>query len=160
MKTSYLPKDFAEFLSLLAKHKVHYVIVGGEAVIYHGYGRLTGDMDIFFDPSSGNAGRLFRALNEFWSGKIPGVTSKDDLMKSGAIIQFGVPPTRLDLMNQIDGVEFPSAWKNRIAEQLEITGKKIKIFYIGINDLVKNKEAIGRNKDLDDLQYLRSLKNK
>jgi hypothetical protein len=72
MRASYFSKDVQEFLKLLASRQVKYLIVGGEAVIYHGYARLTGDVDFFFEPSKQNARKLYKALKEFWAGEIPG----------------------------------------------------------------------------------------
>src|SRR4051812_39861900 len=94
--------DITAFLRLLAKKRVRYLIVGGEAVIYHGYPRLTGDIDFFYDNSSLNCRRLFQALLEFWDGRIPGVTSSAELRAPKLILQFGRPPHRIDLMNRID----------------------------------------------------------
>ena len=85
-------RDSKEFLGLLMKHKVRYMIVGGEAVIFYGYARLTGDIDIFYEISKSNAVRLYDALNEFWAGKIPGIESAKDLTNKGVVLQFGAPP--------------------------------------------------------------------
>ena len=109
MKASHYSKDIQEFLELLAKHKVKYVIVGGEAVIYYGYARLTGDVDFFFGTSKENTQCLYETLDEFWGGDIPGVDSFEELMESGTILQFGLPPNRIDLLNHIDGVTFEEA---------------------------------------------------
>jgi len=79
MRASYFSKDVEEFLKLLAAHKVKYVIVGGEAVIYHGYARLTGDVDFFFEPSKQNARKLYDALTAFWAGAISGITTLEEL---------------------------------------------------------------------------------
>ena len=98
--------DTREFLALLHKHSVRYVIVGGDAVIYYGHARLTGDVDFFYEASTANAQALFAALREFWSGDIPSVAQWEELTQSGLVVQFGVPPNRIDLVNDIDGVRF------------------------------------------------------
>jgi hypothetical protein len=85
MKASHFSKDIQEFIELLTKHSVKYVIVGGEAVIYYGYARLTGDVDFFYDPSKENVSYLYRALDEFWGGNIPGIDTFEDLMETGTI---------------------------------------------------------------------------
>jgi len=142
-----------EFLGLLAKHQVQYMIVGGEAVIYYGYARLTGDIDIFYARSPENAGRLFAALNDFWHENIPGVDTSDELQEPGVIIQFGVPPNRIDLINQISGVEFDDAWQSHKTVQLE-GDSPADIHYIGLTDLIRNKNASARDKDADDVKHL------
>jgi len=127
MKASHFSKDIHQFLELLAKHKVKYVIVGGEAVIYYGYARLTGDVDFFFGTSKENPQCLYDALDEFWGGDIPGVDSFEEVMQSGTILQFGVPPNRIDLVNHIDGVTFEEAWTGKTTTSVEISGKSIPV---------------------------------
>lgn len=160
MKSSYFSNDIQEFIMLLSKYKVRYVIVGGEAVIYYGYARLTGDVDFFYELSLKNAAKLYDALNEFWDGKIPGVKTSRDLLSKGTIIQFGIPPNRIDLLNSITAVNFKDAWKKRSKEKIEITGNNYTVYFIGLGELIKNKRYIRRFKDLDDLQYLSTIKNK
>ena len=91
--------DVLAFIRLLGKREVDYVIAGGETVIFHGYPRLTGDVDFFYDRTDVNAGRLFQSLSEFWSGNIPEMESAGELMEEGVVIQFGRPPYRIDLLN-------------------------------------------------------------
>ncbi len=158
MKASHFSKDTQEFLTLLAHHKVKYVIVGGEAVIYYGYARLTGDVDFFFGTPKDNALRLYHALDQFWEGSIPGIHGHQELMNPGNIFQFGVPPNRIDLINNIEGVTFEEAWKKRTMSAMEISGETIPVYFIGLAQLIKNKKAIQRPKDLDDLKYLRKAR--
>ena len=127
MKSSHFSKDIQEFLTLLVHHKVKYVIVGGEAVIYYGYARLTGDVDFFYEPSKENALKLYKALDEFWKGDIPGLNTFEELVESGIILQFGSPPNRIDLLNTIDLVSFQEAWLNKTTSNVEILGQKMAI---------------------------------
>lgn len=152
---SYFSPDTQELLRLLHDHRVRCLIVGGEAVIFYGHARLTGDIDLFYDRRATNAQRLHRALKEFWGGSIPGVASYRELMEAGAITQFGRPPNRVDLINRIDGVTFDDAWSTRNTVVLDAPGKPIPIHYLGLSMLIKNKEAAARPKDLDDLAYLK-----
>jgi len=154
MRASHFSRDTQEFLLLLARHRVNYVIVGGEAVIYHGHARLTGDVDFYYESSRENTLKLYEALSEFWSGDVPGVSSWEELTESGIILQFGVPPNRIDLLNSIDGVVFEEAWENRVEVTTEISGKTVPVYFLGLNELIKNKEAMKRPKDLEDLKYL------
>jgi len=147
-------EDILTFLRLLAKRRVRFLIVGGEAVIYHGYPRLTGDIDFFYDNTSLNCRRLFQVLLEFWDGRIPGVTSSEELRAEKLILQFGRPPHRIDLMNRIDRVTFPRAWKSRIEVRLKTKSGLVPVHYIGLRALVANKRATGRPRDLDDALFL------
>lgn len=146
--------DSLDFLKALHKYGVHYMIVGGEAVIYYGYARVTGDIDFFYERSLENTRRLFDALLEFWKGQVPGVADASEFLQSGLIVQFGVPPHRVDLVNQIDGVEFAEAWPHRLAVTVCSGDTRIPIWYIGLEELIKNKQAAARPKDLDDLRFL------
>ncbi len=149
--------DTADFLYLLSKNSVEYLIVGGEAVIFYGYSRLTGDIDIFYERTQKNAKKLYDTLNDFWSNNIPGVNNSEIFLKEGTVLQFGFPPNRIDLLNNIDGVSFEECWKNRLNIEFEIKSKKVILHYISIDDLIKNKKASGRNKDLADVEFLEKV---
>jgi hypothetical protein len=155
MKSSHFSKDALEFFHLLSKYEVNYLIVGGEAVIYYGHARLTGDVDIYFEMMSENVEKLYQALTEFWEGQIPGLKKYEELMEPGVIIQFGVPPNRIDLINQIEAVVFKDAWANKVTETIISEERTIPIHFIGILDLIMNKASLDRPKDMDDLIYLR-----
>ena len=75
-------------------------------------------------------------------------------MQKGVVVQFGVPPNRIDLLNTIDGVSFDEVWTNRTVEKIQAGGDNIPVYYIGKIELIRNKEALGRYKDKDDLKYL------
>ncbi len=147
-------EDILAFLQLLAARRVRYLVVGGEAVIYHGYPRVTGDVDFFYENTGANAQRLFNTLLDFWAGRIPGVRSPEELREPGLIFQFGRPPHRIDLMNRIDGVSFLEAWRSRITARLETASGPVPIRYIDLGPLLKNKRASGRAKDLEDARFL------
>ena len=146
--------DIQEFLRLLHVHDVRYLIVGGEAVIFYGHARLTGDVDFFYDSHADNVSRLYAALDQFWAGSVPGLTGPEELAASGLIVQFGVPPNRIDLMNRIDGVTFDEAWPVRMVVSLKIGDRVVPVNYVGLDALIANKRAAARPKDMDDLPYL------
>lgn len=160
MSKSFFSQDVREFLYLLSKHKVKYLIIGGEAVIYYGHARLTGDIDIFYQRNSENAAKLFEMLNEFWEKNIPGINNKAELMQEGIVFQFGVPPNRIDLLNNIEKVEFIHAWKNKKEDSITRKGNEFNIFYIGLNELIENKKAVNRFRDKEDLKFLYELRKK
>lgn len=135
---------------------MRYLIAGGEAVIFHGHARLTGDVNLFYDRSPANTARLYAALAEFWGGSVPGLGSSQDLSEAGILTQYGVPPNRIDLINDIDGVPFDQAWSGRIeASMASATEGSVSVPYIGLAELIQNKVAAARPKDLDDVAYLR-----
>lgn len=158
MPKSKFSKDIDEFLYLLFKHKVNYLITGGKAVIYYGYPRFTGDIDIFYSLEKENLERLFSALRDFWRGKPLGIKSLRDLSRKNQIIQYGVPPNRIDLMGNISGVNFKNAWRKKEEVETFLNGKKAKIYYISLEDLMKNKRTMKRFKDLEDLKYLKKAR--
>ncbi|MGA7303582.1 MAG: DUF6036 family nucleotidyltransferase [Rhodothermales bacterium] len=131
-----------------------YMIVGGEAVIFYGHVRLTGDVDFFYSREHTNVQRLFATLIEFWSGTIPGVGAVADLAVKGQIIQFGVPPNRIDLINDVDGIDFESAWSDRMIASVRKPPESVPVLFIGRQHLIQNKRASGRPKDLEDLRFL------
>lgn len=159
MSPSAFSTDCIEFISVLNAHKVKWVIVGGEAVIYYGHIRLTGDVDFFFSYGEDNVKKLWNALNDFWDENIPGNLAEKDLAEPGNFIQFGIPPNRIDLMNQIDGVSFDEVWENKVVEYIQTEQKKIQVNYIGLEQLIKNKSLSNRPKDQEDLKYLKRKKD-
>lgn len=152
---AYFSSDIREFFRLLARRQVRYLVVGGEAVIYYGHVRFTGDVDFFYDLELANVRELFSALEEFWDGQVPGIGGPAELMEAGMVVQFGRPPHRIDLLNRIDGVTFAEAWPLRKEVTLRFTDQDLIIHYLSLEKLIQNKAAAGRPKDLDDLEYLR-----
>ena len=141
-------RDFKEFVELLIKNNVEYLIVGGYAVSIHGYPRYTGDLDIWLNPTPENAKKILTAVNEFGFSSFK--LSESDFTKKENIIQLGYPPLRIDLLTEIDGVTFNDCFVNR----KEVTIEGLKFFFIGYNDLLKNKKKSGRYNDLNDLENL------
>jgi hypothetical protein len=141
-------KDFKEFIQLLNKNQVEYLIVGGYAVGFHGYPRYTGDIDIWLNPIKTNVSKMASVLEEF--GFSPQHFSIDDFQIKDNIVRIGFPPNRIDLLVSIDGVDFNECYPNRVIEDLGGT----KVNFIGVNDLIKNKKACNRTKDQIDLENL------
>lgn len=139
---------FKELLQLLEKHKVEYVIVGGYAVAFHGYPRFTKDIDIFFRNSKENIDKIRTALIDF--GFPDGDLKEALFVESGNIIQFGVSPLRVDIINEIDDVAFDEAISNCVRGRYG----EIEVNFIGRIELIKNKKATGRDQDLVDAKKL------
>lgn len=158
MTGEHLAPDLQEFVRLLHVYGVRYLIVGGEAVIHHGYPRLTGDVDFFYERTPANVRRLYAALEEFWNGPVPAIAAAEELLEPDLIVQFGRPPNRIDLIGSLGSVRFAGAWRRRVEERLEIEGEEALPFpIIGLSDLLKAKRDAGRPKDLDDIDHLRAL---
>lgn len=149
-----LEKDFEDFLKLLNKHKIDYMVVGGYALALHGKPRHTGDLDIWIDISEKNAVRLVKVIKEFGMDSLG--LSKEDFLKEGYISQIGYPPLRIDILNSIDGVSFNEASKEMQTIQTE---DNLTIKYIGLNDFLTNKKASGRKQDLADIKEIKKLQN-
>jgi hypothetical protein len=142
------PKDFKEFLQLLNSKEVEYLVVGGYAVGYHGYPRATGDLDIWISMNDKNALKMVNALKEF-GFDIPELKIGMFLEKE-KIIRMGVPPMRLEIITTIDGVGFEECFQNRVIADFE----SFKVNIISKSDLLINKRASGRPKDLVDYSKL------
>jgi hypothetical protein len=159
LRATSFSRDTQEFLELLYKYKVDYVIVGSQAVIFYGHTRLTGDLDIFYNRDKKNIEKLYQVLQDFWEGAIPGITNQHDLEREGIIVQFGVPPNRIDLINSIEAVKYSDMKDLREIVELKIRDKRIEIYYINLHLLIRNKEALHRPRDIEDLKYLNTIKN-
>lgn len=144
-----LNKDFKEFAGLLNANGVEYLIVGGYALMVHGYPRYTGDIDFWINPAPTNVRALLAALSQFGFASVGLVEA--DFLKPDAVVQLGYPPARIDLMTAIDGVQFDAAFAQRVV--LTIDGVELSV--IGRSELITNKSSTGRLKDLSDVQALR-----
>ncbi len=143
-----LPEDFKEFLTFLNEERVKYLLIGGYAVGYYGHPRATGDIDVWIAMTEENAAAVVKTLNRF--GFTHGEADKDLFLQPGNIIRMGFPPMRIEILNQIDGVDFDECYPKRTTGVIE----GIHIPIISIEDLLKNKTASGRTKDLADVEAL------
>jgi predicted nucleotidyltransferase len=147
MATIPLLPDFKEFLKLLTSNGVEYMLVGGYAVIYYGYTRTTGDMDVWIAVSPANAQRVADTVRQF--GFTSGINA-DTFLQRGKMFRMGMPPIRIELLTTISGVDFADAY-SRIVDAT-IDGIQVKV--ISLADLKANKRASGRAKDQADLANL------
>jgi len=141
-------RDFVEMLSALSDAGAEFLVVGAHAMAAHGYPRATGDMDVWVRPSAANAERVWKALVRF-GAPLTGL-ELGDLSTPGIVFQIGVVPNRIDVLTSIDGVEFEPAWKRRA-----VTGiGELQVPLLAVQDLIANKRATARPKDLADLAWL------
>jgi hypothetical protein len=143
-----LNQDFKDMLSALSEEGVEYLVVGAFALAAHGLPRATGDIDLLVCPSLENSRKVYRALQRFGS-PVAGITP-ETFSELGIIFQIGVPPRRIDLITEIDGVSFAHAWSNRVPVTLD----NQKVYILSCQDMVTNKRAAGRPKDKVDLEWL------
>ncbi len=143
-----LPQDFKDFLKLLKSHEVRYLLIGGYAVIYHGFPRATGDMDVWVAVSPDNASKLVDVLKDF-GFEVPDL-SPNLFLEEGKVIRMGLPPIRLKILTSVSGVSFEECFNSRIVERID----DVEINIISLEFLKKNKKASGRYKDLNDLENL------
>ena len=149
-----LPSDFSEFLKLLNKNSVRYLLVGGHAVAYHGHVRGTADMDIWVDRGGDNSVRIVAALAEF-GFRGPNVSARQ-FEEPDRIIRLGVPPVRIELLTSISGVAFEECYSSRDVAQWD----DVTVDVISREMLQRNKRASGRPRDLDDIENLAKSKPK
>jgi hypothetical protein len=143
-----LSKDFKEFIELLNGHDVRYLVVGGYAVAFHGYPRYTKDLDIWIELSPENALNVLKALGEFGFGSLG--LKAEDFLETDQIVQLGYPPNRIDILTTLKGIHFENCFKERVA--VDIQG--LKINFIDLENLKRNKRATGRPQDLADAENL------
>lgn len=148
-----LNKNFRDMLNALNDAGAEYLVVGAHALAAYGPPRSTGDFDIWVRPTRENATRVWAALETFGAPRQR--LTVDDFVAPNSVYQIGVAPNRIDILTSIDGVEFEDSWKNR--KQIQING--IEVSVIGREELLKNKRATGRPKDLADVAWLEQMHN-
>lgn len=140
--------EFSDLLRSLNAESARYLIVGAHAVNYYGRPRATIDFDIWIDRGRENATRVYRALAVF--GAPLDRLSVDELTSDDLIFQIGVAPIRIDILTDVSGLAFAEAWPNRSEDAID----GVVAFFIGRDDLIKNKRATGRPKDVADVERL------
>ena len=139
---------FVEMLRAFRDEGVEYLVIGAHALAVHGHIRATLDIDLWVKPTAENAGRTWRALERF---RAPlSKMNPRDFSEPEVLYQIGIPPSRIDIMTSVTGLEFDSAWRNRITAEFGDVAAPV----LGLADLKQAKRAAGRLKDLADLEEL------
>lgn len=141
-------RDFDEMLAALSAAGAEFLVVGAHAVAVHGRPRATGDLDLWVRPTADNASRVWQALSAF--GAPLSQLTEADLALPDLIFQIGVPPARIDVMTGVSGITFDEAWPRRAI--VTVSGRSVPV--IGREDLIRNKKASGRPRDLADVAEL------
>ena len=136
-------------LQILLENKVKFLVVGAYAMGAYGYPRATGDIDIWVEASAENSEKVYQCLLEF--GAPLSKITKTTFCEKGIVFQIGVAPRRVNIITEIDGVDFNSAYPDR----QEIKIEDVRIPFLSKENLIKNKESTGRQKDKLDAEYLR-----
>lgn len=147
-----LNNHFQEFIELLERNKVRYLIVGGYAVGLHGFPRYTGDIDFFIAIGQENARQVLKSLEDFGFGDL-GLNERD-FLEEEIVVEIGREPLKIQILTGIDGVTFEECWEDR----KEVTLSGMAIPFIGIESLLKNKAASPRAKDKIDMEELKRIK--
>jgi len=142
--------DYEEFLKLLNKNKVKYCIVGAFSVAFYSRPRFSKDIDLLVKPTFENGKKIIDALKEFGFGSLK--LSAEDFTRKDAIIQLGYEPVRIDLMTSIEGCTFNEVWKTK---KRGVYGKQ-NVYFIGLHELIRNKQISNRPQDKADLKLLLS----
>jgi hypothetical protein len=149
MDPRHLSDDFRDFLTCLNEAGVEYLLVGGHAVAYHGYFRPTRDMDVWVRVSNENADRLVAAINAFFGASLDGLTREWFLDRKN-VTRFGAVPNLIEILPDVSGGKFEEAYQRRV--EATVDGQPVKL--ICLQDLLANKKASARLKDLADIEQL------
>ena len=145
---------FREFIKCLTQNKVEYLLVGGYAVVLHGYPRYTGDMDIWVNKTEDNYGQILKAFQAFGM-PVFDMTLPNFLSNKNDVYTFGKTPYSIEILTNLKGLDFNEAYKNH--DEKEMKGLSVKM--LNITDLFTSKQAAGRMKDLADIEELKKIKN-
>jgi len=141
-------RDFIEFIEILNRNSVEFVIVGGIALAYYGFPRFTGDLDIWIRPSIDNAKKTFHSIETFFGTRM--AIAPEDFLRGHKMISLGEEPVKIEIHIRLDGVTEEEIWNEK-------SGGKFgpeDAFYIGKETFIKNKKAVGRDQDLVDIKKL------
>ena len=147
-----LNEDYKDILQILLKNRVKFLLVGAYAMGAHGFPRATGDIDMWIEASKENSLKVYASLTEF--GAPLNEITETTFAEEGMAFQIGVAPRRIDIITKVSGLQFNQAYQQR--QDVEIEGLKIPI--VSLNDLIKNKESAGRDKDISDAKRLKERK--
>ncbi len=149
-------KDQKDLLSAFNEHRVEYVVAGGHAVTAYGFSRMTKRLDVLIRDTEANAQAVFRALSAF-RAPLSAFTPSDFHGHPTSVIEFGMPPNRIDLLQSVDGLETGDVW----ADPVQLTvDPELKANFISLQHLIQNKQTVGRASDLADVDDLKKVNKK
>lgn len=144
-------EDWRDALAALLDGGARFLVVGAHALAVHGVPRATQDLDLWIDPTTENGRRVWDALASFGAPLAELGLAHGDLIRPDTVIQLGLPPNRIDLLTVLTGIEdFGEAWNHRVERPVE----GLIVPFLGRAELVANKRATGRTRDLADIEAL------
>ena len=138
--------DFVDLLRAFKEADVRFLVVGAYALAHHGRPRATGDLDVWVDATPANASRIMRALAAF--GAPMEEVDERDFTQPGAVFQMGIEPVRIDVLTELTGIRFQDAWATHVRGAFG----SLEVDFIGRDAFIANKRAIGRPKDIGDIE--------
>ena len=142
---------YLNFIRLLNEEGIEYVVIGGHAVILHGYIRATTDLDLLIATSTENANRMLTVMLKFGFG--PYDFDLKDFIQKPSGVSFTMNFDKIEILTEVLGITFEECYKNHVV--VELDGVPVRM--LGLSDLIKSKRATGRAKDLADLDNLPQL---
>jgi hypothetical protein len=146
-----LNRHFFDLLSEFNAAKVRYLVVGAHVLSYYGRPRTTGDLDVWVENTQENAERVLLALERF-GAPLEGIRAVD-FRSRGTVFQIGIAPSRIDILTSLTGIAFSTAWRNRRKGRYAT----VPISYLSERDFIRNKRAVGRARDLADVEEVERL---
>lgn len=143
-------EDFRDLLAEFVKADVRFLVVGAHALGAHGVPRATVDLDVWIARTPDNAKRVWAALSAFGAPLETLRIQEADFVRPDLVAQFGLPPFRIDILTGVSGLTFDEAWPNRIEADFD----DVRVAFLGRAELIRNKRASGRKKDLADIESL------
>ncbi len=143
--------DFREFIGLLNKNDVKYLVVGGYALAFHGYPRYTKDIDFWIWIEKENAEKIMRTLQSFGFSSLD--LKEEDFLSPGHVVQLGRPPRRIDLLTSVTGLDFEDCYPSRVHASIQ----GLDIEFLDLESFKKNRKAVGRYQDLADLENIENI---
>ena len=154
MNEHLLNKDYRDMIVCLLQAGVDFMLVGGYAVALHGWPRTTFDIDFWIMANPENAKAVMRAITSF-GAPLMGLTEAD-FHRPGMVFQIGTEPQRIDIISAVDGLDYADAALRAVT--MSVDGLEIKV--VSLDDLIVNKRASGRPKDIADAVMLEKLKER
>jgi hypothetical protein len=143
-------EDYRDFVASLLEAQARFLIVGAHALAAHGVPRATVDLDVWVDPTPDNVRRVWSALAAFGAPLDSLKVTESDLLVPDVVVQFGLPPNRIDVLTGVSGLDFRTAW----ADRMDGDFAGLRAPFMGRTSLIRNKLATGRTKDLADIEAL------
>ena len=143
-------EDFRDMLKALLESDARFLVVGAHALAVHGIPRATGDLDVWIDRDPDNCQRVWQAIIRFGVPVETLEVTQEDLARPNVVVQIGLPPRRIDMHTDLTGIDFASAWSERVGQEVG----DLEVPFLGRASLIQNKRATGRLKDLADLEAL------